>query len=53
MQILLNARISLILVFGYVCVYIAVKKPNTWGQPAGVRDISTLEAFQRLNTKIL
>lgn len=57
-QILLNARISPILVFGYVCVYCfllrtAVKKPNAWGQPAGVRSIYTIEASQRLNAENL
>lgn len=52
-QILLNARISPRLVFGYVCVYIAVKKPKAWGQPAGVRGINTLEASKRLNAKNL
>lgn len=52
-QILLNARIPPILVFGYVCVYIAVKKPNAWGQPAGVRSIHTIEASQRLNAENL
>jgi hypothetical protein len=52
-QILLNARIPPISVFGYVCVYTAVKKPKSWGQPAGVRGISTLEASQRLNAENL
>nr|YP_009722343.1 hypothetical protein [Morchella importuna]QGN66745.1 hypothetical protein [Morchella importuna] len=52
-QILLNARIPPILVFGYVCVYTAVKKPKSWGQLAGVRGISTLEASQRLNAENL
>ncbi len=52
-QILLNARISPISVFGYDCVYIFVKKPKAWGQPAGVRHISTVEASQRLNAKNL
>lgn len=52
-QILLNARISPI-VFGYACVYIRVKKPKAWGQPAGVRHVSTwVEASQRLNAKNL
>ena len=50
---MLNARISPILVFGYVCVYTAVKKPNAWGQLAGVRGINTLEASQRLDAKDL
>lgn len=50
---MLNARIPSRLVFGYVCVYTAVKKPNAWGQPAGVRGINTLEASQRLNAKNL
>ena len=52
-QILLNARISPISVFGYGCVYTAVKKPNAWGQPAGVRQKSTVEAPQRLNAENL
>ena len=48
-QILLIARISPIWVIGYDCVYIFVKKPKAWGQPAGVRHRSTVEASQRLN----
>lgn len=52
-QILLNAKISPIFVFGYVCVYIAVKKPKARGQSAGVRGIFTLEASQRLNAENL
>lgn len=52
-QILLNARISPIIVFGYDCVYIFVKKPKAWGQPAGVRHISTVKASQRLNAENL
>ena len=52
-QILLNARISPISVFGYDCVYIFVKKPKAWGQPAGVRHTSTVEASQRLNAENL
>ena len=64
-QILLNARIPPILVFGYSCVYTdtnidtdtdthtAVKKPNAWGEPAGVRGISTIKASQRLNAENL
>ncbi len=60
-QILLNARIPPKLVFGYSCVYTdtdidtdtAVKKPNAWGEPAGVRGISTIKASQRLNAENL
>lgn len=52
-QILLYARTSPILVFGYVCVYTAVKKPNAWGQSAGVRGVHSLEASQRLNAENL
>lgn len=50
-QILLNAGIFPIIVFGYVCAYIAVKKPKAREQSAGVRDVSTLEASQRLNAE--
>jgi len=61
-QILLNAEISPILVLGYVCVplqskkvvvNIGVKKPKSRGQSAGVRELSTLEASQRLNAENL
>lgn len=54
-QILLIAKIPPRLVFGYVCVLFitAVKKPNTWGQSAGVRSIYTIEASQRLNAENL
>lgn len=54
-QILLNARIPPILVFGYSCVILdtTVKKPNARGEPAGVRGISTLKASQRLNAENL
>lgn len=64
-QILLNAGISPILVLGYVCVplpyfigkkvvvNIGVKKPKSRGQSAGVRELSTLEASQRLNAENL
>jgi len=53
-QILLNAGISPILVLGYVSVVnIGVKKPKSRGQSAGVRELSTLEASQRLNAKNL
>ena len=53
-QILLNAGISPILVLGYVCVFnIEVKKPKSRGQSAGVRELSTLEASQRLNAENL
>ena len=50
---MLNARISPTLVFGYICIYTSVKKPNAWGQPAGVRNIYTFEASQRLSAKNL
>ena len=52
-QILLNAGISPIFVLGYVCIYINVKKPKSWGQSAGVRELSTLKASQRLNAENL
>ena len=67
-QILLNAGTSPILppffynkkkwgsVLGYVCVFniiTNVKKPKSRGQSAGVRELSTLEASQRLNAKNL
>lgn len=52
-QILLNARISPISVIGYDCVYTFVKKPKAWGQPAGVRHTSSVEASQRLNAENL
>jgi len=53
-QILLNAGISPILVLGYVCVVnINVKKPKSRGQSAGVRELSTHEASQRLNAENL
>ena len=52
-QILLYARTSPISVFGYACVYTVVKKPNARGQPAGVRQKSTVEAPQRLNAENL
>ena len=52
-QILLYARTSPISVFGYGCVYTVVKKPKAWGQPAGVRQKSTVEAPQRLNAENL
>ena len=63
-QILLNAGISPILVLGYVCVPLPyfigkkvvvniVKKPKSRGQSAGVRELSTLEASQRLNAENL
>lgn len=52
-QILLIAKIPPRLVFGYVCVFTAVKKPKTWGQSAGVRGIYTIEASQRLNAENL
>ena len=53
-QILLNAGISPILVLGYVClIKIGVKKPKSRGQSAGVRELSTLEASQRLNAENL
>ncbi len=53
-QILLNAGISPILVLGYVCVIcMDVKKPKSRGQSAGVRELSTLEAPQRLNAENL
>jgi ubiquinol-cytochrome c reductase cytochrome b subunit len=52
-QILLNAGISPILVLGYVCVNIYVKKPKSRGQSAGVRKFSTFEAPQRLNAENL
>ena len=52
-QILLNAGIPPI-VLGYVCVVnIDVKKPKSRGQSAGVRELSTLEASQRLNAENL
>lgn len=51
---MLNAGISPILVLGYVCVAnINVKKPKSRGQSAGVRELSTLEASQRLNAENL
>jgi ubiquinol-cytochrome c reductase cytochrome b subunit len=53
-QILLNAGISSILVLGYVYVVnIGVKKPKSRGQSAGVRELCTLEASQRLNAENL
>lgn len=52
-QILLYARTSPISVFGYGCIYTVVKKPNARGQPAGVRQKSTVEAPQRLNAENL
>ena len=52
-QILLNARIPPILVFGYSCAFTAVKKPNAWGEPAGVRGITAFKASQRLNAENL
>jgi hypothetical protein len=53
-QILLNAGISPIIVLGYVCVIcIDVKKPKSRGQSAGVRELSTLKASQRLNAENL
>jgi ubiquinol-cytochrome c reductase cytochrome b subunit len=53
-QILLNARTSPIEVLGYVCdSNMYVKTPKSGGQPAGVREISTLKASQRLNAKDL
>ena len=52
-QILLNAGISPILVLGYGCVNTGVKKPKSRGQSAGVRELSTLEASQRLNAENL
>ena len=53
-QILLNAGISPMLVLGYVCIVnIDVKKPKSRGQSAGVRELSTLEASQRLNAENL
>lgn len=52
-QILLNAGISPI-VLGYVCVINTyVKKPKSRGQSAGVRELSTFEAPQRLNAENL
>lgn len=51
-QILHNAGISPKLELGYVCIIlfnIDVKKPKSRGQSAGVRELSTLEAPQRLN----
>lgn len=53
---MLNAGISPILVLGYVCIIIfniGVKKPKSRGQSAGVRELSTLEASQRLNAENL
>jgi hypothetical protein len=53
-QILLNAGISPIIVLGYVCaICIDVKKPKSRGQSAGVRELSTLKASQRLNAENL
>ena len=52
-QILLNAGISPILVLGYGCVNTGVKKPKSRGRSAGVRELSTLEASQRLNAENL
>lgn len=52
-QILLNAGISPIFVSGYGCVNINVKKPESRGRSAGVRELSTLEASQRLNAEDL
>ena len=53
LKILLNAGTSSIIVFGYVFIYRYVKKPNAWGKSAGVREISSLEASQRLNAESL
>lgn len=53
-QILLNAEISPILVLGYVYLFkVGVKKPKSRGQSAGVKELSTLEASQRLHAKNL
>ena len=52
-QILLNAGISPILVLGYVCVDMYVKRPKSRGQSAGVRKFSTFKAPQRLNAENL
>jgi len=52
MQILLIAGIPLNLkvIYDYtINVHLAVKSITIKGQPAGVREISTLEASQRLN----
>jgi ubiquinol-cytochrome c reductase cytochrome b subunit len=50
---LLNAGISP-KVLGYVCfINKTVKKPKSRGQSAGVRELSTLEASQRLNAENL
>jgi hypothetical protein len=52
-QILLNAGISPI-VLGYVSIVNRnVKKPKSRGQSAGVKELSTLEASQRLNAENL
>jgi len=53
LKILLNAGTSSILVFGYVFINKSVKKPNAWGKSAGVKEISSLEASQRLNAESL
>jgi hypothetical protein len=54
LKILFNAEISSTLGITYVLFLILltiyVKIVMTWGQSAGVRSISTLEASQRLNT---
>ena len=50
---MLNAGISPILVLGYVCVYMYVKRPKSRGQSAGVRKFSTFKAPQRLNAENL
>jgi LAGLIDADG DNA endonuclease family protein len=51
---LLNAGISPISVLGYVCIVnMDVKKPKSRGQSAGVRELSTFEAPQRLNAENL
>lgn len=52
LKILLNAGTPST-VFGYVCFNTAVKKPNAWGQSAGVRKIFSFEASQRLNAENL
>ena len=53
-QILLNAGITPIFVLGYLCVVnISVKKPKSRGESAGVRELSILEASQRLNAENL
>lgn len=53
LKILLNAGTLPSSVFGYACVHTVVKKLNARGKSAGVREMSTLEASQRLNAENL